>query len=394
MVMLAQPQWSAPLPPIAQDGYHTIVLSPEVVGRSQADLGDLRLLDSLGHEVPYLLEFEPAMHERTWIHTYTLLRNERVNKHTIVEIQADSAATVDELQLRIRNAMVSKRAHITGSDDRENWYMIQDECLSVGEGDGATSVLRFVDLPLSDYRYYRIVLNDSLTAPVQVLDLGHSARARSEGRYTPVIALTFTRVEDRSTSRIALFGTSPFKADRLTFTIQSDGPYARQGSFLAHVFPEVPGRLHKRSTMREESLGGFTLASYGRGTINGPGSITDTLWITIENQSDRPLEISGIRAFQLEHRLIAKLRSRMRYTITTGDAKARSPRYDLEQFRDSIPASLALLDMPAMVAAPMIAAPRPMIDPSALWLWAAIIILGLLIAIPAVRLLRKTEGTK
>jgi hypothetical protein len=35
-----------------------------------------------------------------------------------------------------------------------------------------------MDLPLSDHRYYRIELNDSLTAPVQVLGVGHTVQAR------------------------------------------------------------------------------------------------------------------------------------------------------------------------------------------------------------------------
>ncbi len=390
MLTFAQPQWSAPLQPISKDGYYTLVLSPEVVGRSHADLGDLRLLDSLNHEVPYVVEFEPAMYEHTWMRTYKLLRNERVNKRTIIEMEADSAATVDELQVRIRNAMVSKRARITGSDDRENWYMILDECLSVGEGDGATNVLRFVDLPLSDYRYYRITLNDSLTAPVQVLDLGHCGRARSEGRYTAVRPLMFTRVEDRSTSRIALFSNAPFKADRFAFEIRNDGPYLRRGSFMVRVRQEVQGRIRKTPVVREEQIGNFTIASYGRGTIAGPGAITDTLFVDIENQSDRPLEITGIRAFQLEHRLIAKLNAGMRYTISTSDAKASKPRYDLEQFRDSIPASISALAVPAMMAAPPPIVEEPPFSPGKHWLWIVLVSVGAIIAFGAIRLLRQT----
>src|SRR5262245_7882097 len=81
----AQPHWSVPLSPVQQEGYYTVVLSPEVIGRSRSDLSDLRLVDSLDHEVPYLLEREPAMYERTWMRSYTLLRNERANKRTMIE---------------------------------------------------------------------------------------------------------------------------------------------------------------------------------------------------------------------------------------------------------------------------------------------------------------------
>lgn len=393
VLMHAQPHWSAPIAPVDRAGYYTIVLSPEVVGRSREDLADLRLLDSAGKEVAYLIEREPAMYERTWLRSYKLLRNERVKRATVVEMETDSAGVVDELLIHVRNARVSKRARITGSDDRTDWFMIQDECLAVGEGDGATSVLRFVDLPLSDYRYYRIVLDDSLSAPVQVLDLGHSARARSEGRYTEIDGLTFTRLEDRSITRLAVFTRSPFRADRLRFNIRSDVPFQRRAKFAHHVSYTV--REHKRDVVRtgEEPLGDFTLTRTSRGNVPGPRTIVDTLFVLIENGDDRPLNITGIHALQLETRLIAKLEARAPYTITTADAKATMPRYDIAHFRDSLPETMGTLDVPAMKARPVTPKAGPVLAPSMVWVWAAIIGIGAVIAISAVRLLRGASTT-
>jgi hypothetical protein len=274
-----------------------------------------------------------------------------------------------------------------------DWYMIQDECLAVGEGDDATSVLRFVDLPLSDYRYYRIMLDDSLSAPVQVLDLGHSARARSEGRYTPIDGLSFTRTEDRSTTRIALHGGSPFSADRLVFDIRSDVPFRRQARFTRHV--SYTTREHKRDVVRttEEQLGDFTLTRTSRGKVAAPGNSTDTLFIFIENGNDRALDITGIRGFQLERRVVAKLNAGARYTITTADAKANMPRYDMAHFRDSLPPSIGVLNIPAMIARPVDPKTGPSIAPSMKWVWAAIIGIGAIIAFSAVRLLRRSSTT-
>lgn len=392
-LLLGQPQWSASLPHVDRDGYYTLVLSPEVVGRSSEDLHDLRLLDSAGTEVAYLIEREPAMYERMWMRSYKLLRNEHLRKTTVVEMEADSAAAVDEIQVRVRNARIAKRARITGSDDRKDWYMIQDECLSVGEGEGATSVLRFVDLPLSDYRFYRIVLDDSLSAPVQVLDLGHSARVRSEGRYVRIDGLAFQRSEDRNTTRLALAGDFPFKADRISFDVRSDVPFLRRGHFSRRVPYSTQENKRVVVRSREEDLGDFTLVRSSRGTVYGPGSITDTLRIAIENGNDRPLDIVGIHAFQLEQRMIAKLNAGARYTITTADAKANTPHYDIMHFRDSLPPSIGVLNIPAMTPRPVTPEARPTIAPSMNWVWAAIIGIGAIIAFSAVRLLRKSSTT-
>lgn len=389
----AQPQWSAPIAPVERAGYYTIVLSPEVTGRSRADLADLRLLDPAGKEVAYLIEREPAVHDRWGIGLYDLIRNERIGKKTIIEMRVDSATVVDELLLRVRNARVSKHARITGSDDRTDWYMIQDDRLAVGEGDGTTSVLRFVDLPLSDYRYYRIQLDDSLSAPVQVLDLGHSARVRSEGRSTPIDGLSFTRTEDRSATRIALFAPSPFRADRLVFDIRSEVPFRRAARFSKRT--RYTTRERKRDVVRttEEPLGDFTLTRTSRGRVPAPGIITDTLFITIENGNDRPLDITGIHGFQLEQRMVAKLEAGVPYTITTADPKATLPRYDIAHFHDSLPETLGTLDVPAMTVRPVTSKADHDHGPSMYWVWAAIIGVGTVIAFSAVRLLRGTSTT-
>lgn len=392
---LATPaQWSANLPPVHRDGYYTVILSPEVVGRSQPGLGDLRLLDSLKHEVAFVLEEEPPFHERNWLRSYRLLRNERAHKHTIVEMEADSAATVDELQLHIRNAMVHKLARITGSDDRFNWYMIKDACLSVGEDGGNTSVLRFVDLPLSDYRFYRITLDDSLSAPVQVLDLGHSGRVRSEGAYTAIYGLHFDRIEEGSTTRMSLVGPCPFRADRIHVNIANEGPFARQGSFMVRRAHEIRSRRHTVERMQKDVLGSFSLSSHDGGLVQGPGVMTDTLWILIENRDDQPLNITGVQVHQLEHRLVARLRTGMRYTLFTGDPKAIAPHYDLEQFRDSIPDSIATLLVPPLTAVPEHMDPAPIFAPGMKWVWAVIIGLGALITFAALRLLKRSASTK
>lgn len=390
--VLAQPHWQVELPLVQQDGYYSVVLSPEVIGRSRSDLADLRVLDTAGHEVAFVLEHEPELYERTWTKTYKLLRNERVDQRTIIEMEADSAATVDELQVHIRNAEVTKRARISGSDDRQEWFIIKEECLSVGEGEGSTSVLRFVDLPLSDYRYYRLELNDRKSLPVQVLELGHSGRVRHEGRCTPIEGLRFLRKEDRSTTWLAVFANAPFKADRLLFDIASEVPYQRSGSFSA--WTPIVMRERRRDVVRrmEQPLGSFVLSSATRGTVAGPGVITDTLWISIENHNDRPLPIKGLTGSQLEHRLIARLMADQRYRLVTGDPIASAPRYDLSVFRDSVSVvgAVQLVAMSPMPATD--AAHAPAFAPEKKWIWIALIGLGLVITVSTVRLLRKDQA--
>src|SRR6186713_54850 len=176
------PHWHTTIGPVARTGQHLVLLPPEVVGRSQTSLHDIRILASDSTLVPYLARTEaPHMSEVRAV-PFTMLRNERVGNRTVVEFEVPTGTLMDGFELGIRNAQVSKSARITGSDDRAHWFMVKDEGLALSGG-GPARGLRWLDLPLSDHRYYRIELNDSLTAPVQVLGVGHTVHARSEGRY-------------------------------------------------------------------------------------------------------------------------------------------------------------------------------------------------------------------
>ncbi|MBK6777009.1 MAG: hypothetical protein IPG74_14640 [Flavobacteriales bacterium] len=50
-------QWKAELPAVEKAGVYRIVLSPEMVGRSQSNSRNLRIMNEEGQEVPWLVEF-------------------------------------------------------------------------------------------------------------------------------------------------------------------------------------------------------------------------------------------------------------------------------------------------------------------------------------------------
>ena len=53
------PHWRTTIGPVERNGHHLILLSPEVVARSQASLNDIRLLAPDSTLVPYLTRTEP-----------------------------------------------------------------------------------------------------------------------------------------------------------------------------------------------------------------------------------------------------------------------------------------------------------------------------------------------
>ncbi len=385
-----QPAWRASLGPVERSGLYVVRLTPEVVGRSKPTLDDVRIVAPDTALVPYVARIAHAQLSRAVTVPFAMLRNERVGRSTVVELEVPAGTLVDGLSLNIRNAEVAKSARITGSDDRRRWYMVKDEHLGLSGG-GDTRSLRWLDLPLSDHRYYRIELNDSLTAPVQVLSVGHTLQARSEGRYEPITTARWDRVDEDGRTLIRITADHPLVVDRVHFEVADTTPWRR--SWTLSTTRQEQRKVRRRTELHRwtEELGNGTIASYGRPVIPGPGKAVDTLFLTIENGDDRPLRITVIEALQLERVLLTNLEAGIPYVLTTGDPAAMPPRFDLAHFQDSLPAPEDTLMVGSLTAAPRTAAGKPF-DVARAWVWAAMLGVGAAAAWGALRAMRRTPA--
>jgi len=384
-----QPHWRTTIGPVERSGHHLIVLSPEVVGRSQPSLHDIRIFAPDSTLVPYLTRTEAARLSETYAVPFSVLRNVRVGRRTVVEFEVPAGTLMDGFELGIRNAQVNKSARITGSDDRAHWFMVKDEGLALS-GDGAAHGLRWMDLPLSDHRYYRIELNDSLTAPVQVLGVGHTVQARSEGRYVSAGTVHWDRREEKGRTVFRIFGDHPLLIDRIHYST-SDTTLFLRGAEQYTMRSEWRTERKRRKVLHtwREDLGTCSMASYQRAVIDGPHTAVDTLYLEVLNGDDRPLGITALDVLQLQRTLIAPLTAGVTYALTTGDPQANAPQFDIAHFRDSLPTPIDTISLTALSAIPTPVSAEKPFDPSTLWLWVAILVVGGLSAIGAVRALRK-----
>lgn len=383
-----RPHWRTTLPPVQQSGLHAVRLSPEVVGRSKPGLQDIRLMAPDSTLVPYVVRTEPEAISAARAIPFAVLRNERVGRRTVVEFEVPAGTLVDGLELGIRNAQVDKRARITGSDDRLHWYMVKDEGLTL-TGEGEARSLRWMDLPLSDHRYYRIELNDSLTPPVQVLSVGHTMQARSEGHYVSAGQVRWDRLEEKGHTLFRIYGGHPLVIDRIHYTTTDTLPYRRQAELYTMRSEWRTERRQGKVLHRwREDLGTGILASDQRTILQGPGMAVDNLYIAVRNGDDRPLSITTLDVLQRQRTLLAPLGPGITYTLTTGDPEAAAPQFDMAYFSDSLPPIVATLQLPALIPVAAVEAEEVPFDLSSVWVWIAIVVVGGLSAFAAVRALR------
>lgn len=390
---LAQ-QWKAEVPAVEKAGVYRMDLSPQLVGFSQQELSDVRLIDQRGKEVPFMHDLSKDGLAGGEVVELAIVRNERSAKATEIQIdRPKDAVLLDNLHLRVRNAQVQKEVVVEGSDDGSNWYFVKKDAMSLDATDGRGVVtLRAFGLPATDYRHYRLLFNDSTSSPVQVTGAYWMKATEHRGRFVADETVVWAKDDSLGDTWIHVRADHQLLIDSINFIVQEPERYSR-GVTVRRWETRPVGRGSKRRYVRElERQGAFDITSGTRGGVRLPSYRLDTFEMTINNGDDQPLVITGIRFLQLQRSLLAELKPGQRYTITTGDPKKRAPQYDLAHFKDQLPAPIATLNHGPLIAIPSAAHDGPAVQPSRWWIWAGLVAVLGLVGFMAVRMLRETPS--
>lgn len=327
-----------------KDGFFRIQLNPGIVNKLNKNLSDIRLYDWKNREVPYLIEKTDALQTRKYFRKYPVLKNEIVpQKKTVLIVQNPAKNKINNLSLVIKNTNVHKKASLSGSSDLQQWYALEADYYLQSISDvSETSAVKVLNFPVSDYEYYRLEINDSATAPLNILAAGYYDFNAEKGQYTEVPDLVFTRTDSSAVRKTYLRfkSTYPIRLDQLVFEIDSPTFYLRNTSILV---PQVSYNRHGKKQVEMVAVLQFQLGSDRKNEVQIPDFIARDFYIEIANKDNPPLQIRSIRAFQLNTFLIAELKEGKQYELRFADENAAQPAYDLVNFKDKIPADLPVL---------------------------------------------------
>ncbi|MFB9865449.1 hypothetical protein [Rufibacter immobilis] len=383
--------WQAPLAPVAQEGYYQVLLPPQVIGRLQPHQEDLRLLDQKGQAVPYLLRSEAPVQNRTLFKPYQILRYARTpGGVSELLVHNPQKRTMNNISLLIGNAEVRKQVSLSGSDDQQNWYVLKEQDLLYAiRNTQQTAEVKLLDFPLSNYRYLRLQLNDSASAPLNILQAGYYDTYSQVGKYTRIPVQAFSRIDSAKTTFLRLRFGQPVYPEQLVFYISAPQLYHRPGKVVLGNRKVYERRRRKRRAHSEEISMPLLLHSNAPAVLDLPRHQVKELEVQIENSDNQPLRIDSVQVLQLNRYLIATLKPHQTYTLRFGDETLAAPAYDLQFFQDSIPQHLPLVEVKALQALKNEKkAPR---RSSTLLIWAAIALLAVGLGYMTVKLLREME---
>jgi hypothetical protein len=369
----------APLPVVGNNGFYNIPLPPDVTSWLEPDLRNIRIVDENGKEVPYIIQKElPTFHNVEFIE-YQIEKTQRKNCCTTLIILNKERKELNNIILEVRNAEIVKKATLIGSDDSKTWYALKDEFVFGNFSDNRrTSQLSILDFPLSNYSYYQVLINDSTTAPLNIVRAGYYNTSTDYGVYVEVPGINISQADsltEHATYVRILFDTTQF-IDKLDFEITGPQFYKRRA------------RLMDKD--RVSSIASFDIVSTHQLSI--PLSLKAAeLQLYVQNDNNPSLRFSSARAWQLRRSLTAWLEAGHTYKVGVGDS-LRAPVYDLEFFRDSIPAQPPVLQLGEVTKfTHAVEATTPTYFTNRNIIWVAIAIVVIVLGVMSVRLLRENS---
>jgi len=340
-------QYSSQIKPIDKSGFYNIQLTPEIVSRLSENEGDIRLYDDKNKEIPFIYKKENSYDEIYVFKTYKIISkiHDKNKRETRIVFENPNKTIIQQILMVIKNTQDNKYLDINGSDDKNQWYAIRRNYYFESEQSyNDTSVIKIMNLPFANYKYYEIVIDDWMQNPINVQKIGYWDYERIMGKYSVIQSITFSQIEEKSNSKIIISTPKPNFFDRLEFEISEPEKYVRSAKMIENVLVRnKKGLFIKIDKLNTHVLESFQLCSFCSNKIAINRVFSYTLTVTIENNSDAPLKIKNIRGYVLNSNVIAKLDSGKTYELKFGNSKVYSASYDLNYFEDSLPKEMVIL---------------------------------------------------
>jgi hypothetical protein len=383
----------ARLSKVINDGFYKIPLKPEASPYINPEFSNIRILNKNNQEVPYILGIDNRTKISSQFFPYRIEEKTILKDScTIITFSNESKSVISNVTLIIKNAEIIKEATFEGSDDRQTWYALKHQ-FNIGyiDNPNGTSEIQIVDFPNSNYQYYRLIISDKTTAPLNVLGAGYYTSGSEETKYLTLPPPKLTQENDnvKKTSFIRVeFDTLQF-IDKIAWVISGTPYYLREASLYTER-----ARLNKKGEKEKylEFLTGTQLNSRQQNVVFLQSVKTDNLILEIANEDSPALRIAGVAAYQLGRHLTAWLSNDSEYTLKFGIEEMPSPVYDIAYFRDSIPLNVLSLDAgPISEIRKISSDSRSTFFTTRVFIWAAIIVVILFLAFMSLRMVRETS---
>jgi len=312
---------------------------------AQPGLEDLRIIDSAGNQVPYLIERLLPDAESTI--QPAEFRSTIENGATQLNLKTGTSAPIIGVSLETPATQFMKAADVEASNDGRTWTKLAGGDSLFQLPNGATKLR--VSLPEGAWQFLRVTIDD-LGSPPAPFTGAQLHKAHTNAPAEAVEVTIKSRDESPGTTRLALdLGAANLTLGSLR--IESNEPVFTRTITLA--VPEVSD-----DGIRERSI---TDAVIYRVNVKGKNEAhleiplesqinTRELFVLIQNEDSPPISVDTVRADRRIVRLTFFANQPGQYSLLSGNTQSVAPRYDLSALSGKLKNAAAMDVVPSALA--------------------------------------------
>jgi hypothetical protein len=369
--------YRADLDTVRQSGFYAFAITPELSSMLKTDFSDLRIMDKTCNPVPWLAASQIPMLRPDLMKALDIVQNTTKDSgQTVLIVRMDPQQKTDGFYIRFRNAAVSRTINLSGSHDGIKWYsIIENISLERRFIQDRDSFLENISFPLSSYTFYRVIIYNGKNDPLDILSVQKRVSRNSPVVHTLVEnpPVSFIRKDSNKISWISIENPHRFHISHLGILVKAPRYFKRQVDIRANDF----------------LVGNFTISSDSLFHLNLPRLNDSVITIQIYNEDNPPLDISFITTAQDPEQIIAWLDSGKSYQLEMMSTDAQPPRYDLVNFKDSIPENIKQIGVSNIVYTPALRIVAPLVLFKKGWLWVILALVLIVLALFTIRLTKE-----
>jgi hypothetical protein len=371
---------------VAEPGLVGVRLDRHVYEGARSDLGDLRLLDRTGDDVPYVLDRgrgprRPEVRPR--------MRNRGHGAEGSASVILDFGERVEKDRLVLRLTGLNFRRHVTieGSDDGETWTTLVDDAWVFAVPGSEPARYEGVTLPDNDFPLLRVTVAPTSRErmPIEILQAWLPADGTGP-RHEETLPVGWSRAAEARPGETWLtldLGArhQPFEAVVLAV---EDERFFREVRSEVRRDTETSSSDMPASPPVWDSLGADAIYRFEDGgavreklRVEARGRAR-ALRVRVLNGDDRPLVYEGVEVRVPVERLLFHAREGEEYRLSYGAPDREAPQYDLARTLDpAMKAPRAALGPPVRLGVEADVLPWTERHPVLLWVGLLLVVAAL-----------------
>jgi len=373
-----------------QTNWHSLVLPNPVYQKLKPDFEDLRIFGVNGKdtvEVPYLLKQRGDQVTANEI-AFKQLNQSSANNAYYYTFQPSAGSVINQINLNFKQENFDWKVTLEGSNDNKNWFNLAKDYRILSIKNQYTDY-RFTRLNFPDakYTYFRVAVNSNTQPELLTTRILKADTIKGVFQNIKYQSYNIKNDAEHKETVIDVNLTDAVPVSQLSLNAQSDFDFYRpfKIEYVTDSFKTDQGIQYNYMELYTG-----TISSLEKPVFSFPNTITSKLRVTIQNNDNKPLRLSGLALKGNVYELIARFDNpKLRYALFYGNEKATVPSYEIEKFENKIPANLSSLTIGEEQQNPAYAVKvvKPLFENKA-WLWILMAVIIVLLGWFSFKMLR------